>query len=983
MTDLPSEHDQLGPLLDEFVSRHRKGEHPSVTEYVQRCPELADDIRELFPAVVMMERVGEAEPDASQSQRVTADGTAIERLGEYRILREIGRGGMGIVYEAEQETLGRHVALKVLPYYAVMDERHLKRFRREARAAAQLHHSHIVPVFGVGEHDGVHFFAMQFIHGKGLDEVLSEVRELRDRHPAGISPEQLQESFALSAAATDGGESGENSASSARLVSAAGEQTSPPRETSSPPDGVPAAEGAPTAVSVEEETRPAPAELDASTSAVFSSETEVSSVGTGQPFYRSVADIALQVAQALSYAHEHGVLHRDVKPSNLLLDQKGTVWVTDFGLAKTSGDDLTHTGDFVGTLRYMAPERFRGWSDPRSDVYSLGLTVYELATLEPAFHETDRARLVREVTQASPTQPRKIDRQIPRDLETIILKATGRESDARYQTADEMADDLRRFLSGKPIVARRSSIIERGVLWCRRNPVVAGLMTMVASLLLILAVGSGLAAIRLNERNEQVQANLLRAQGAESSEREARKLATRRLFDAYLAQARAGRWSGRAGRRFGSLEALSNASKLIPELKLGPDAVRELRNEVIACLALVDVKVEAEWQDTSPHPSSHPNGGFDRSVERYAHLDKTGEIAIWNLKTQAVQYHLPGRWLSQNEGLPFVRFSPDGRFVAAVGEGEDGQRILRLWKLRPVKLLIATSAGGHEYECNIAFASDSGRLAFVNPDGELILHDITKNESSRLCTLEHSTDSMAFSPDGREIAVAQGTQLRVINLTTGTSQTGWHHHDTVFSVDWSNHGRQLATASGTSVFIWSRDTDSSPQFICEGHTSNPRTVSFSLDDRLLLSSGWDLTTRIWDAARGTQLVQIGVRASHFSDDSRWIGFEYPTRSAGRLKLAATRECRTFSAGTENPGIASLAFSPDRTLLAAATRWNGIYVWDLETSRELIRLTPYNESQPFSESRCVLFSPDGKFLLTGGTYTTDRWPVDAIRRSDRQ
>src|SRR5207302_4659516 len=179
------------------------------------------------------------------------------------------------------------------------------------------------------------------------------------------------------------------------------------------------------------------------------------------------------------------VLHRDVKPSNLLLDLHGTVWVTDFGLAKDEGEDLTHTGDVVGTLRYMAPERFSGVSDPRSDVYSLGLTLYELATLRPAFDETDRGRLVRQILHQEPPAPRRLDRHVPRDLETIILKAVAKEPGRRYPTAEALAGDLRRFLSDRPVRARRSSWTERGWRWCRRNPALAGLGGAVAALLLV------------------------------------------------------------------------------------------------------------------------------------------------------------------------------------------------------------------------------------------------------------------------------------------------------------------------------------------------------------------------------------------------------------------------------------------------------------------------------------------------------------------
>src|SRR5262245_23866385 len=192
MNDSDSEADPLAPLADQFAERYRRGERPSLTEYAERHPELADRIRRVFPAMVVMEQFGSVGGQATGSSAGTpaVEGRAPTQLGEYRILREVGRGGMGVVYEAVQESLGRHVALKVFPAHGLMSPTHLERFRREARAAARLHHTNIVPVHGVGEHDGVHYYAMQFIQGQGLDEVLKEVKRLRGQKapPADEGP---------------------------------------------------------------------------------------------------------------------------------------------------------------------------------------------------------------------------------------------------------------------------------------------------------------------------------------------------------------------------------------------------------------------------------------------------------------------------------------------------------------------------------------------------------------------------------------------------------------------------------------------------------------------------------------------------------------------------------------------------------------------------------------------------------------------------
>src|SRR5262249_18917954 len=226
----------------------------------------------------------------------------------------------------------------------------------------------------------------------------------------------------------------------------------------------------------------------------------LSSGGPGNGYHRRVARIALQVADALAHAHRLGVLHRDVKPSNLLLDAQGTVWVTDFGLAKVHDSaELTTPGEVVGTLRYLAPERLHGQGDARGDVYALGLTLYELLTLRPAFagDGEQKQHLVSRILFEEPPRPRRLEPAIPRDLETIVLKATAKDPAQRYQSATELADDLRRFLEDRPIRARRAGALELAWRWCRRNPVVAGLLAAVALSMLSGSTVATVFAVRL------------------------------------------------------------------------------------------------------------------------------------------------------------------------------------------------------------------------------------------------------------------------------------------------------------------------------------------------------------------------------------------------------------------------------------------------------------------------------------------------------
>ncbi|MCR4412566.1 MAG: serine/threonine protein kinase, partial [Thermoguttaceae bacterium] len=296
-------------------------------------------------------------------------GSLPRRLGDFEIVREVGRGGMGAVYEARQVSLDRRVALKVLRFAAVSDPQLLERFRREAETVAQLHHTNIVPVFSIGQEAGVNYYAMQYIDGQSLADVL--------------------------------------------------------RESGEPPGAA------------------------------------------------TVAEWGLQLAEALSYAHQHGVIHRDIKPSNVLVDGEGRVWLTDFGLARRLTDvTLSATGALLGTPRYMSPEQATATErriDHRTDIYSLGATLYEMATGKPVFEGTSPQDVLAQIFEQEPRPPRELRPGLPRDLETIILKCLHKDPARRYTSARELAEDLRAFLEDRPIRARRPSAVERASRWTRKH----------------------------------------------------------------------------------------------------------------------------------------------------------------------------------------------------------------------------------------------------------------------------------------------------------------------------------------------------------------------------------------------------------------------------------------------------------------------------------------------------------------------------------
>jgi serine/threonine protein kinase len=510
-----ADYGRFDELAEEFAARYRRGERPSLQEYIDRCPDLADEIREMFPALVAVEQAEQEQHDRTGPAAAPTNETVtppLTQVGDYRILREVGRGGMGVVYEAEQVSLGRRVALKVLPRNVSQDPRTLARFRREARSAAQLHHTNIVPVFEVGKDGEVSYYAMQFIQGQGLDLVIEELRRLKDRsHTPGIdrNAESEPRESPVAATATSPALSGSRPVSFMAQALLTGRFVAETVGGTLETQGSNAGREATSACSFHLDSKATVAPPASEPCAVAEASPPSSSVlpgGSGfsphesgrRAFFRSVAHIGRQVAAGLAFAHARGIIHRDVKPSNLLLDTEGVVWIADFGLAKASDEGLTQTGDILGTIRYMAPERFRGGGDRRVDVYALGLTLYELLTLKPAFDSPDRLELIEQIKTEDPQRPRTLDSRIPRDLETIVLKAIEKDPKGRYPTADALAEDLRRFLDDEPILARRATLTEKYVRWAHRNPVIAILGAALMGVLVLATAASLLVASQMS-----------------------------------------------------------------------------------------------------------------------------------------------------------------------------------------------------------------------------------------------------------------------------------------------------------------------------------------------------------------------------------------------------------------------------------------------------------------------------------------------------
>jgi tetratricopeptide (TPR) repeat protein len=416
----PSHDALVDAAIADWLAAEEGGAAPDSQAFLARHSEIADELRTFLSDRQGFQRLAAriAPTQIESSSRPTPELSG-RRLGDFEIIREIGRGGMGIVYEARQLSLKRPVALKVMNSSLGLDERSVLRFRREAETAATLHHANIVPIFATGEEAGVYYYAMELIEGPSLDRALDQRRQGR---PAGAVNSLIAK--------------------------------------------------------------------------------------TDADYFRQVARLIAEAAEALHYAHSHGVIHRDVKPSNLVLVPDGRLCVSDFGLARVAEQPgVTLSGDLLGSPSYMSPEQAAGRFplDARADVYSLGATLYETLALRPPFVGTRRDEVLLKIIHDEPVPPRRFIAQIPAELETIGLKALEKDRARRYQSAADFAIDLRNYLAGRPISARRSGRLQRGWNWSRRRPALAAVL---AVLVVVAALAGYFAYTAWSSRAELAVAHL-------------------------------------------------------------------------------------------------------------------------------------------------------------------------------------------------------------------------------------------------------------------------------------------------------------------------------------------------------------------------------------------------------------------------------------------------------------------------------------------
>ena len=647
--------------------------------------------------------------DAIDESNSASQRDICEQIGDFQLLREVGRGGMGIVYEASEGALNRRVALKVLPSNSWKDRSREQRFLNESRAAAQLNHEHIVPIYSVGKHDNTRYFVMRYIDGRNLSQVVKSIKA------------QLSSEVSPSSPTPD----------AARLSTVP--DIPPTRKTSGSSSREPSSHD----------------RIDLTAQDFDRSRTRRRYSVTAR-LARTVACIGATVADALHHAHEAGVIHRDVKPSNLLLDRDGKVWVTDFGLAQVKdAPSITQTGVLLGTLRYMSPEQAAGrrsFVDHRTDIYSLGATLYELLTLEPLVKEEGTEAILKKVALGAPTSIRRIDSAIPDDLAVILEKALSKDPADRYVTAEEMAGDLRHFINDEPIRAKRPGVIKRCRHWLARHRVIAStLMIGIACLFFTSVVTAGLvwnALLFETQQRKKTEAALTESEGL-------RMLANANLLlhdnpGLSLALAIEGAKGAPGLEANTTLQAAMDANHEYATIRLSDTHRNHVEispdgQAVIICAP-----------STTTIPAGVPAVVYDvRSGELLRELNSgTGDV------------------------VTSATFSPSGRHILTTS-------------------LAAASQQRQQPQRVVLWDTETGTRLQLPPNSTLL-----------------KAHSRLFHPDGSSVAVAQGE-----NITLATPENGEikvvlrGHTGPVTYMEFSVDGRQLLSVSeDKSIRIWNTET---------------------------------------------------------------------------------------------------------------------------------------------------------------------------------
>lgn len=819
--------------VDDIVTAARAaqpGVPPDVEALCAQHPDFAAEIRATLGGLDSLER-------AVDPERLGGGGRPLPAaIGPYEVLGEVGRGGMGIVYEAQDRTLGRRVAIKVLPRAVADRPSFVERFRREAQAAARLEHPNVVPVYGTGHDAAGHHLVMKYVDGVGLDEAMPALR------------------------AIDGDESG------------AGD-----------PPGGPARRIARRLTTVR-----LGVDSDSGSSGAASDDAPPASLG--RAYHRNVARIGLGVAGALAHAHAHGVLHRDVKPGNILIDGRGHVWVTDFGLAKLDeNEDLTREGDLVGTLRYMAPEQFEGHAEARSDIYALGLVLYELLTLERAQSAEARPALVHEVLYGVPRSPDRVRAGVPSDLARVVMKALEKLPEERYRTADEMAMDLRAFLDGRPIAARLPSALYLTRLAVRRNRVLFGA---IAALLVALAVGAVLYGVQLVAAAKEESRLAYRGQlvAAAAALQNADTPTAEFHLEACPEDLRAWEWQHLSASVDQSLRTLAKVGHPVHLIEpLEGDRLRVMHRGGV-------VTMGPSGTEAIELPGAH-----ERRAEALSAWERDGRCLVFHYRT--------GLWEGPASGGGFST-SPAHR-----SEVPDG------WRRLPVGIDAVTAAGNME----------AGVVVVAERNGLLFVVDLDRFEVVRSCpTGQMRVTDVVLSGRGDVCWVSSGDgQLVEWDVATLTPKVLATEPSGLTCLALSADEERVAAGCGDrSIRVFGRSGEAPVQWV--GHSRPVSAMAFSPSGDLLVSAGLDHTLRLWDSETGrTMQVLSGLSRRPgvvtFDPDERRV---YTGTAAGVVKewrLGPGGGRATLSGGRGD--VVGLGWSEAGDRFAAGARDGTVRIFD--------------------------------------------------------
>jgi len=755
------------------------------------------------------------------------------RVGDYELIDVLGRGGMAVVYLARQISLDRLVALKTVSAMLAAESHGRERFRREARAVAQLEHPRIVSIHDIGTSGGSMYYTMDYIAGADLG------RAMRER-------------------------------------------------------AIP---------------------------------------------MREAASIVQKVAEAIEHAHQRGVLHRDLKPGNILLDEANEPHVTDFGIAleTEAAAGLTLTGDVLGTPPYLAPEALAGGpgkSGAASEVYALGAILFHLLTGRTPFTGSSASEILHLALSAAPPSPRLLNAAIPRDLETICLKCLEKSPESRYATAGALADDLRRFLAGENILARPILAPVRFARWARRRPAPAALL----GLLIVGAIAATFAAIAFERSRE-------RAVHAETQARE-------QLFEAQLARAESLRGSKRLGQRTNALAALSAAAKI----KVTP----ALRAATIAALAQTDLRLGKQGP---PRPGQEFAFAFGPGLETIVTERPAGVLEWWAGQEGPMKSRLDGSAGGRVRSQP--TFSPDGRFLLT----RHADNSVRLWSLgegRAIATLPANTPREPEVAFDLAWRPDSGEFALPRPGGGLVFYSPEDGHETRRWENVFAPDLVRFSPDGTLIAAVLNKQVVVIDAETREQRAAVSLSGEARVIDWHPNSKNLAIAcaDGRVRVLDARRGALVQELI--GHRNAILSFGYFPDGELAISYGKDTATRLWDTRTGDTLMVLpvigGTGDVEFSRDGTRVGVPQLSVCGQIAEVIRPTVVREHAAARPNDMgslIGALDFSSDGSRLAVAT-WGGIEVVDAASGRVQASL-PVPDGK--REESSAIFAPDGSALYT--------------------